>query len=55
MNFMNYGPGGDGTINWDMIYRYNRGGLVTDYNGNTFQKEPLLQNQGNRLITTEDM
>lgn len=38
MNFMNYGPGGDGTINWDMISRYNRGGLVTDYNGNTFQK-----------------
>ncbi|WP_278553291.1 TonB-dependent receptor [Elizabethkingia bruuniana] len=46
MNFMNYGPGGDGTINWDMIYRYNRGGMVTDYNGNTFQKGTFTAQPG---------
>ncbi|WP_260256338.1 TonB-dependent receptor [Elizabethkingia miricola] len=46
MNFMNYGPGGDGTINWDMIYRYNRGGSVTDYNGNTFQKGTFTAQPG---------
>ncbi|RTZ46704.1 TonB-dependent receptor [Chryseobacterium arthrosphaerae] len=46
MNFMNYGPGGDGTINWDMIYRYNRGGLVTDYNGNNFQKSTFTAPAG---------
>ncbi|MDV3953039.1 TonB-dependent receptor [Elizabethkingia anophelis] len=46
MNFMNYGTGGDGTINWDMIYRYNRGGLVTDYNGNTFQKGTFTAEPG---------
>ncbi|AQW94125.1 TonB-dependent receptor [Elizabethkingia anophelis] len=58
MNFMNYGPGGDGTINWDMIYRYNRGGLVTDYNGNTFQKGTFTAEPGQptdyngRYVTT---
>jgi len=46
MNFMNYGAGGDGTINWDMIYRYNRGGMVTDYNGNTFQKSTFTAPAG---------
>ncbi|MCT4180935.1 TonB-dependent receptor [Elizabethkingia anophelis] len=34
MNFTN----GSGTIDWDMIYRYNRGGMVTDYSGRSFQK-----------------
>ncbi|MDR6457812.1 outer membrane receptor protein involved in Fe transport [Chryseobacterium vietnamense] len=46
MNFMNYGAGGDGTINWDMIYRYNRGGMVTDYNGNSFQKSTFTAPAG---------
>lgn len=43
MNFMN---SADGTINWDMIYRYNRGGAVTDYNGNTFQKSAFVAPAG---------
>ena len=36
MNYINNGTGGDGTINWDMIYNYNQGRAVTDYKGNSF-------------------
>ncbi|AJW64341.1 Ferrienterobactin receptor precursor [Elizabethkingia miricola] len=42
MNFTN----GSGTIDWDMIYRYNRGGMVTDYSGRSFQKGTFTAEQG---------
>lgn len=46
MNYINNGTGGDGTINWDMIYNYNQGRAVTDYNGNSFQKNNTVMNYG---------
>ncbi|QIY84362.1 TonB-dependent receptor [Chryseobacterium sp. NEB161] len=46
MDYINDGAGGDGTINWDMIYRYNQGLAVKDYNGNTFQKNNTVMNYG---------
>ncbi|HAT3998445.1 TPA: TonB-dependent receptor, partial [Elizabethkingia anophelis] len=42
MNFTN----GSGTIDWDMIYRYNRGGMVTDYSGRSFQKGTFTAEPG---------
>ena len=46
MNYINNGTGGDGTINWDMIYNYNQGRAVTDYKGNSFQKNNTVMNAG---------
>jgi hypothetical protein len=42
-------------INWDMIYRYNRGGMVTDYNGNTFQKGTFTAPAGLLPIIMDNM
>lgn len=46
MNYINNGNNGDGTINWDMIYNYNQGRGVTDYNGKFFQKNNTVMNYG---------